>query len=250
MTLAGTLQPLAMKLYDELTSIYPFVSAPEEYEGEATSIAGLLDATATQPPRDVLELGSGAGHLASRLRERYAMTLTDLSPAMLALSRALNPQWEHVEGDMRTLRLGRTFDAVIVHDAVVYMTTELDLRAAIETAAVHCRAGGAVVFAPDYTAESFEAGSETGGRDDPDGRSVRFLSWTVDPDPTDTTYEVDYAFLVRERGEVRALHDHHVEGIFPRSTWLRLTADAGFAARIVVDEWRRDLIVARRAVRS
>ncbi len=33
-------------------------------------------------------------------------------------SRELNPDCEHVLGDMRTLRLGRTFDAVFVHDAV------------------------------------------------------------------------------------------------------------------------------------
>ena len=41
---------------------------------------------------------------------------------MLELSRTLNPDCEHLEGDMRTLRLGRTFDAVLIHDAVMYMT--------------------------------------------------------------------------------------------------------------------------------
>ena len=30
---------------------------------------------------------------------------------------------------MRNVRLGRTFDAVFVHDAIMYMTTEVDLRA-------------------------------------------------------------------------------------------------------------------------
>lgn len=40
---------------------------------------------------------------------------------------------------MRTVRLGRTFDAVFVHDAVDYMTSEDDLRHVIETAFVHCR---------------------------------------------------------------------------------------------------------------
>ena len=48
---------------------------------------------------------------------------------MLALSATLNPECEHLEGDMRTLRLGRTFDVVFIHDAISYLTTEDDLRA-------------------------------------------------------------------------------------------------------------------------
>jgi hypothetical protein len=53
---------------------------------------------------------------------------------MRAMSRALNPDCEHLDGDMRSVRLARSFDAVFVHDAVCYMTTESDLRMAIETA--------------------------------------------------------------------------------------------------------------------
>ena len=71
----------------------------------------------------LLELGSGGGNNASHLKHRFECTLTDLSPEMLALSRTLNPECEHIEGDMRTLRLERTFDAVFVHDAIAYITT-------------------------------------------------------------------------------------------------------------------------------
>jgi len=35
---------------------------------------------------------------------------------MLELSRTINPELEHLVGDMRTIRLGRTFDAVLIHD--------------------------------------------------------------------------------------------------------------------------------------
>lgn len=84
---------------------------------------------------------------------------------MLAVSAALNPDCEHRQGDMRTVRIGRTFDAVFVHDAVMYMTTERDLRAAIETAFVHCRPGGAALFAPDCVCETFVSETEHGGHD-------------------------------------------------------------------------------------
>ena len=48
---------------------------------------------------------------------------------MLDLSRTINPECEHVQGDMRTLRLGRVFDAIFVEDAVMYLTSVADLRA-------------------------------------------------------------------------------------------------------------------------
>ena len=63
---------------------------------------------------------------------------------------------------MRTVRLGRTFDAVLVHDAIDYMTTEADLRAAVETAYAHCRPGVAL-FVPDDIAETSSPAPTTAG---------------------------------------------------------------------------------------
>jgi hypothetical protein len=147
---------------------------------------------------------------------------------MLAVSRGINPECEHRPGDMRTLRLGRTFDAVFVHDAVMYLTTEDDLRRALETAWTHCRPGGVAVFAPDCFRETFQPTTEHGGHDG-DGRALRYLAWTWDPDPDDTTCLEDFAYLLREEGrDLRVLHDRHVFGVFPRTTWVRLLEEVGF----------------------
>ena len=147
---------------------------------------------------------------------------------MLALSRTLNPECEHIEGDMRTLRLGRTFDAVFVHDAIAYITTEDDLRATIETVAEHLRRGGAALLVPDTTRELFVPGTRHGGHDGDDGRSLRYLEWSHDPDPTDTTYDVDFAFLLRETGkETRVEYDRHECGVFPEAPWHVLIEQAG-----------------------
>jgi SAM-dependent methyltransferase len=147
---------------------------------------------------------------------------------MLALSSSLNPECEHVLGDMRTLRLGRTFDAVLVHDAVMYLTTEADLQAAIETAAVHLRPGGVAVFLPDATLESYAPATDHGGHDGEDGRSLRYLEWAHAPDPGATTAEVDYVVVMREPGRPpRVVQDPHTVGLFPESTWRRLIAGAG-----------------------
>jgi SAM-dependent methyltransferase len=174
------------------------------------------------------------------------MTLVDLSPQMLAVSRTLNPECEHREGDMRTVNLGRTFDAVFIHDAVAYMTTGADLGAAIRTARRHCRAGGVALIVPDCVRETFVAETRHGGHDG-DGRSLRYLMWTVDPDLTDTTYRTDFAIMLRDhRGDTRVVHDSHIEGVFPRAEWMRLLREAGFAASTLTDEWGREIFVAKR----
>lgn len=169
------------------------------------------------------------------------MTLVDLSPGMLAVSRRLNPGCEHVRADMRTVRLGREFDAVFVHDAVAYMITQADLRLVIETAFAHCRPGGIAVFVPDHIAENFEASTGYGGADGPDGRGARYLDWTYDPDPGDTWTLTQYAFLLRDAGgEVQVVHETHRVGLFGRGTWLRLLWEAGFEAGAVIEETTED----------
>ncbi len=248
-------EPSRHRFYGELAGWWPLISPPEDYAEEAAFAAALLSG-ADIPVREVLELGSGGGHNAFHLKADFAMTLVDLSDDMLDVSRQLNPECEHLQGDMRTVRLGRTFDAVFVHDAVDYMTTEDDLRLAVQTAFVHCRPGGIAVFAPDWIAENFEASSEHGGNDDEAGRGVRYLDWTWDPDPGDTWVTTEYAFLLREADEtVRAVHEAHPTGLFGRDVWLAVLADAGFEARAVLEETTeprplRELFVGRRAGRA
>jgi SAM-dependent methyltransferase len=237
-------------LYGELAGWWPLISPPEGYAEEAAFVAGLLDELA--PGRDVLELGSGGGHNAAHLRDRFTLTLVDRSPDMLAVSEALNPTCEHHRGDMRTVRLGRAFDAVFVHDAIDHLTTVADLEATVETAFVHCRPGGVAVFVPDDTAETFEPSTDHGGSDGADGRSVRYLEWSTDPDPADGEVRVDYVFVLRQPGRPdRIVHDVHRCGLFPRPVWLTTVAAAGFEASSVTeltteDRRPRELFVGRR----
>lgn len=220
------------RLYSDLAPWFHLLTAPPDYEPEATLAARLLRENATGEVRTLLELGSGGGNNASHLKQWFTCTLTDLSPEMLALSGTLNPECEHVEGDMRTLRLLRTFDGVYCHDAIMYMTTEADLTAAFATAFVHTRPGGVAIFVPDCVRESFaeNAGARQGGHDG-EGRALRYLTWTTDADPDDTAYDVDFAVILHEAGmPSRVVHDHHVFGLFARETWLQLLTSAGYQA--------------------
>jgi SAM-dependent methyltransferase len=235
-----TSQPGEQRLYQDLAEWWPLLSPPDEYTEEAAFAATLLR-QASGPVREVLELGSGGGHCASHLAGHFDMTLVDLSPAMLEVSRRLNPGCAHIEGDMRTIRLGRTFDAVFVHDAVAYMTSEDELRQVMDTAFAHCRPGGVAVFMPDSVAETYQAVTGWGGSDSADGRGARFLDWAWDPDPADTWTVTEYAFLLRDRdGSVRSVRERHRLGLFPGATWLRLLAGAGFAAEAVMEETSED----------
>jgi trans-aconitate methyltransferase len=238
---------MSARFYQELSAWWPLFSPPEHYVEE---VQDFLRRLAPLPPpgtATLLELGSGGGSFASHLSDQFTLTLTDLSEGMLAQSRVVNPGAEHIAGDMRTLRLGREFDYVLVHDAVCYMTELQDLQGAIATAAVHCKRGGTVIVLPDFLKETFASGTDHGGEDGADGRGFRYLEWHWDPDPGDTTYLVDYAFLLREAsGDVRVVHDRHVEGLFSRATWLEAFGAAGLKATSDLDEWGRDVFLARK----
>jgi trans-aconitate methyltransferase len=219
-----------MRLYSELAGWFHLLTAPEDYEEEAAEIVRLAEAAGEGELRTLLELGSGGGNNASHLKHRFDCTLTDLSEEMLALSRSLNPECVHIAGDMRTLRLARTYDVVLAHDAIVYMTSEADLRAVFETAFAHTRPGGVAILIPDCTRETLVELTRHGGHDGA-GRSLRYLEWRRDPDPADGTYEVDYLVALREGdAPLRVVHDSHVEGVFARDDWLGWLQEAGFYA--------------------
>ena len=233
------------KLYSELASWFHLLTAPKDYAEEAEFARNTLVEASTTPVKTVLELGAGGGNNASHMKSAFTMTLTDLSQPMLDESRRINPECEHIAGDMRTIRLGRFFDAVFVHDALTYLTTQEDLLQCMKTAVIHCKPGGVALFMPDCVRETFVPGVHHGGHDG-DGRSMRYFEWTFDPDPSDTTYTIDFVLLLREgNSPVRVEHDVHVNGLFSRGEWLDCLQGAGFkSSRMVVDPYGREVFVA------
>ncbi len=219
-----------LKLYGELAEGWPLLSHPDDYEEEAGIFIDAIKTTSRRDLREVLELGAGGGNNASFLKRHWKMTLVDLSPGMLDVSRGLNPECGHVHGDMRDVRLGRTFDAVFVHDAVTYMASEDDLRKAIVTAAEHVAPGGVALFVPDETTENFRPGTDHGGHDG-DGRSMRYLEWHLDG--TGTTRQTLMVYVMREGEEITVEHELWTYGLFPRETWLRLIDEAGLQSSAI-----------------
>ena len=67
------------KLYHELASWWPLLSAPGDYAEEAGIYQHALVDACAAPPKSLLELGSGGGNNASHLKARFDMTLVDRS---------------------------------------------------------------------------------------------------------------------------------------------------------------------------
>lgn len=228
------------QFYGALAEWWPVLSPVEEYEDEAAEIRRVIRAH-RPPARTLLELGSGGGHIAHYLQRDFQCCLTDISDAMLAMSRRLNPECEHVEGDMRTLDLGRTFDVVLAHDAIDYMTSETDLARVCDTAWRHLSPGGLVMLVPDALTETFEAGTEVSGGDAPDGRAARLLEWTEDAAPGATHVSVHYSFLLRDaNGHVHSVYERHDCGVFAEATWRGILAARGFAVDVVIERTTDD----------
>ena len=223
-----TYSGLNLRLYRDLAEWYPLLTPVEDYAEEADLYRRLFISNCPRPPRTLLDLGSGPGHNAAYLKRSFACTLLDLEPAMLELNRRLNPECRHVQGDMRSIRLGGTFDCVLLHDAVNYMKSRGDLADAIATAFIHTAPGGAALFQPDFVTETFAPGTETGGSEK-DGRALRYLEWRWVPEPREEEYVADMAYVLRDRdGTVEVFHDRHSLGLFPRAVWVELIRGAGF----------------------
>ncbi len=219
--------------YHDLARWWPLISPVEDYQ-EVADIAHRYLQSAQRKVKKVLELGAGGGHSAFYLKQHYAMTLSDLSGDMLALSKRLNPECKHTQGDMRHLRLSETFDGVFVHDAVDYMCTPEDLEALFKTLFVHCRDGGVVVLMPDHTREDFEAYTDHCGNDGENHIGARCFEWCWDPDPEDTTVVTDYVFVLRDsEGQTEMFKERHTTGLFARQYWLDTLEKAGFRAEFL-----------------
>ena len=222
-----------LRLYRDLAEWYPLLTPVGDYTEEAAFYRCLFEAHCRRPPRTLLDLGSGGGHNAAHLKEVFACTLVDLEPAMLALNQRLNPECEHIQGDMRSVRLGRVFDCVLLHDAVSYMTSRVELAEAMATAYEHTAPGGVALFQPDFISETFQPGTETGGSEE-SGRALRYLEWRWVPGSWTDRYVTDLVYVLREKsGAVEVIHDRHIMGLFPRRLWLDLIAAAGFEPRAV-----------------
>lgn len=220
------------RLYTDLAWLWPlWGDAADEYASYCGHVVGLIERHAMRPAGTLLDVGCGGGKNVFNLKGRFSVTGVDLSPTMLAQASALNPESTFVHGDMRTFRLGRTFDAVLMDDAISYMTCLADLVAAFRTAAAHLSPGGVLVATPDVTTETFRqnrtVATPATRTHRPAGLDVVFVENVYDPDPADERFETTVLYLIRDHGNLRIETDRWTMGLFPLDTWRRVLRETG-----------------------
>jgi SAM-dependent methyltransferase len=211
--------------YNELAWTEELLSDPADYEQEVLEYAALLKQYAAIPVQSLLHLGCGAGRHDRWFGEYFTITGVDVSDAMLELARKINPDTEYHRGDMRTIRLNRQFDAVVIPDSIDYMASAEDLGNAIRTAAMHLKPGG-VLMITGKTRENFRNNNfaYSGARGDV---HVTVLENNfINPYRPDT-YDITLVYLIREKGELTCHTENTTGGIFPLATWENLFKKAG-----------------------
>lgn len=202
--------------------------AATEYAHYCQHVAGLIRQYAARPVATLLDIGCGGGKNILNLKREFNVTGLDLNPAMLMQATELNPDCTFVQGDMRTFRLGRVFDAVLMDDAISYMNCRADFVTAFHAAYAHLTPGGVLITTPDVTIETFRQNKTTTTPATRDGLDVLFIENVYDPDPTDEQYETTILYLIRDHGSLRIETDHWSMGIFPLDTWRHVLGETGF----------------------
>ncbi len=217
-----------MRLYSDLAWLWPVLSPPEDYAEEVEQAVRLIEAHMQIPVHTLLDLGCGGGHNDRWLKQHFRVTGVDLSPAMLDLARQLNPDCTYHAGDMRSVRLDETFDAVFIADSIDYMLSDTDLLQAFTTAYTHLNPGGIFfTYAEEYR-ERFVQNATTSDTNARGDLEVTLIDNTYDPDGQDTTYEYTLIYLIRSAGKLQVELDHHILGLFSLATWEALLQQAGF----------------------
>ena len=170
------------------------------------------------------------GHVDWVLKKYFTITGVDISPNMLKNARKLNPQAKYIRGDMRTVRLKKQFDAVVLHDSVNYMLTRNDLKAVFKTAYLHLKPGG-ILWTCIEEYDKIQQGKTKFSINKKGKTEITFIENYYDPNPLDTSFEVTFVYLVRKGGKLKIYTDFHFCGIFKLETWLNLLRQTGFGVK-------------------
>jgi SAM-dependent methyltransferase len=137
-----------MSVFGDYSKYYNLLYADKDYRGEADYLHGLIQA-AHPTAKKILDLGCGTGRHDELLVEKgYSVFGVDLSEQMIQVAQAIERKnLQFAQGDVRTIRLSQSFDAVVsLFHVMSYQISNSDIDALFQTAKAHLSAGGLFVF--------------------------------------------------------------------------------------------------------
>ena len=218
-------------VFNAYASYYNLLYQDKDYAAEVDYIDRLLVRHGLAG-RDLLEFGSGTGRHGRLLASRgYRVTGIERSPEMIAQA-AVTDGFRCQAGDIRTVRLGQRFDAVLaLFHVISYQVTNADVRATLASAAEHLTPGGLFVFDVWYSPAVYAK--------KPDVRIKRLtgngveITRIAEPElyPNENRVDVRYTFFVGEAGSgvYQTFTEIHSMRHFSLPELDGLAAEAGFA---------------------
>jgi len=216
------------RLYGDLAWTWPIISPVEDYIEETELFSKLIREHSKIEVKTLLHLGCGGGHNDYTLKKHFKVTSVDISEDMLTLAKKLNPEVNYQYGDMRTIRIRERFDAVTILDSINYIRTVEDLQRTFITIYEHLKPGGVFLTFVEQIAGQFKQNNTTFSTHSQSVVEITFIENYYDPDPTDTSYEATFIYLIRVGGKLEVYTDRHLCGIFKLKTWLKLLKEVGF----------------------
>lgn len=220
------MSPSKWRAYNDLAWTEPLLAPPDEYAESARHFEMIIRDHSRIEVRTLLHLGCGAGGHDHTFKQSFKVTGVDISEGMLAHARSLNPEIRYIRGDMRTVRLGETFDAVAIPDSIGYMTTRRDLSRTLATADSHLKPGGVLLIVAlareDFRNNNFVYSGAKGDVE------LTVFENNQARGPRSAVYEATVVYLIRRKGRLETVSEVHTQGLFPLAIWRSLLRGRGF----------------------
>jgi SAM-dependent methyltransferase len=199
------------QVFDAYSNYYDLLYRDKDYVAEVDYICNLLDRFNISGT-DILEFGSGTGKHACLLVARgYTVTGIERSPEMVALAPVVKG-FSCQEGDICTIHLGQTFDAVLsLFHVISYQVSNDALLSVFARASEHLRTGGLFVFDVWYSPAVYLQRPEVRVKVMADNKVeiTRIAEPTIFPN--ENRVDVHYTVFARdvETGEYQTFNETH-----------------------------------------
>ena len=241
----------ARPVYDRSAQIYDLLyvgSGIKDYGAEAVELNRIVQ-DACPTAQTLLDVACGTGAHLVELRRWYTVEGIDLSPAMLAVARSRLGDVPLQVADMRTLNLGKTFDAVIcLFSSIGYVTDPAEMHSTVGRLAAHVGPGGVLILDGWIRPEDWH-GDYRGQPDiasDDDVMVVRLAFSRLAGNIT----ELDMHHLVHTKAGIEYFSEAHRLALTPTADYVSAVESAGLTARVMRDYMPgRDRVVGTRPSR-